>query len=79
MIKHDYTALDAAILAVIKESGPVHGYAIDKARTPVRALVEAAPATVQWNVVAYRLQALRKAGLISFQRKPEGWVLVDAR
>lgn len=76
MAKHDYTALDAAILAAVKDRGPVPGYSLDKAGTTVRAAVLKAPAALQWNVVAYRMQALRKAGLIRYQRKPEGWVLV---
>lgn len=74
---HDYTALDGAIIdrvakgcvgfttlcgAVAKHSESLAGN--DKA-----------PA---WRIVDRRLQALRKAGRIRYQRKPEGWVLRNA-
>ena len=74
-MKHDYSKLDAAILALVTERGPIPERCIDRPRTAVRDAVNEAPEAVQWNVVRYRLQALRKRGAIRYSSKPEGWVI----
>lgn len=71
---HDYTELDSAIISRVTEgcvsfaalSGAVSKHSETLAKT------DPAPA---WRIVDRRLQALRKAGRIRYQRKPEGWVL----
>lgn len=85
-MKHDYTKLDAAILARIAEgcvsftqlqAGEViklanaHSEADDE---PCTSKLRLKPS---WRFIDARLQALRKAGLITYQRKPEGWVLTN--
>lgn len=89
MARHDYTALDAAILAAIRFDDGVgklfHHIAWAKAVAAASDAIAAVAnegkrgwnETPAWRIVDRRLQALRKAGLIRYQRKPEGWVLVD--
>lgn len=83
--KHDYTALDAAILEEIGQHQPVQF--CDLYRQEVReiaALIAAADSigkpkwqrVDEFRVVDRRLQAMRKKGLIAFSRRPEGWSLV---
>ena len=71
---HDYTELDNAILARVAE-GCVSFTALSGAVSKhSEALAKNDPAP-GWRIVDRRLQALRKAGRIRYQRKPEGWVL----
>lgn len=87
--KYDYTALDAAILAAMG-ANPVLFTAMlapGKVRSAAEALEnEARGRTASkgdekpaWRFIDTRLQALRKAGRIRYQRKPEGWVLVKPK
>lgn len=81
-MKHDYTKLDAAILGHIKSIGPVsftrmqvgsvreEAEKLSAARAPFSTHYKPA-----WRFIDGRLQALRKAGKIRYQRKPEGWSL----
>ena len=83
-MKQDYTGLDAAILARIQESQPIlfssllmgavwdEAMAFESIQTHARNCIDFKPA---WRFVDARLQALRKAGKIRYQRKPEGWVM----
>jgi hypothetical protein len=82
-MKHDYSKLDAAILARIA-AGRVNFTQLQGGEVGqlARALNESAGDHVRglrfkpaWRFVDARLQALRKAGRITYQRKPEGWVL----
>lgn len=74
---HDYTALDAAILYAIKNGAPALFSLLDfKVRVHSAPLAHTDKQGQAWRVVDRRLQALRKAGRIRYQRKPEGWVLV---
>ena len=80
MTKPDYTALDAAILAVITAAPPATFQAINTDRGVLEhssRLAAATRDTPEWRMVDRRLQAMRKASRIRYQRKPEGWVLVD--
>lgn len=74
----DYTNLDAAITATISASAPI-GFTAMCVAEDVRKHSEALRHTERqgqaWRIVDRRLQALRKAGKIRYQRKPEGWVL----
>lgn len=80
MQKHDYTTLDAAIIQRITKAAPatfttVFAYkskVMEEADTLAAADFEKAKA---FRIVDRRLQALRKAGKIKYQRKPEGWVI----
>lgn len=79
MTKHDYAALDAAILDRVKDRGAVtfceiahHRPAEAESEKLASAEFEKAPA---WRIVDRRLQHLRKSGQIKYQRKPEGWVI----
>ena len=75
---HDYTELDGAIIARVAE-GRVTFTALSSAVSRhSEALAKTDPAP-GWRIVDRRLQALRKAGRIRYQRKPEGWVLGDVR
>ncbi|HEY1129162.1 MAG TPA: hypothetical protein VGF12_07145 [Roseateles sp.] len=86
--KYDYTKLDAAILKSLNESNPVlfTGLYQGKVRAAAEALEDQARGHTKskrdekpsWRFVDGRLQALRKAGKVKYQRKPEGWVLVKA-
>lgn len=81
-MKHDYTALDAAIVKRIREGAKSIG-AIEQADVAklTKAIADADNATREtwrsmpsWRVVDRRLQALRKAGKIKFVRGPgAGW------
>ena len=76
MSKNDYTDLDAAILQVIGTKAPVTFEAIRPAVAKYsEPLASTTRENLTWRVVDRRLQALRKAGRIAYQRKPEGWVL----
>lgn len=75
----DYTALDAAILAAIGERQPALFSRLQTAEVRRRsvALEHTRHDGEAWRVVDRRLQALRKAGRIRYQRgKAEGWVRV---
>lgn len=87
-VKPDYTHLDAAILAAIKARGPVRFFLLSHIKAVQSAAVALESANrghgpgrrddkPAWRFVDGRLQALRKAGKIKHQRKPEGWVLVE--
>jgi hypothetical protein len=74
-MKHDYTNLDDAILAVVASGGPVAFHSLScrvAAHSDEYAENDNAPG---WRIVDRRLQALRKAGKIRHQHKPEGWVV----
>lgn len=84
---NDYTYLDAAILECIKESQPVwftglledsrvkeEAASLEMNQRLPRFTSDRKPA---WRFVDARLQALRKAGKIKHQRKPEGWVIAN--
>lgn len=87
-MKHDYSKLDAAILGQINGVAPVmfwalaHVMAVAEESHKIANANNAGKAerlkTPPWRFVDRRLQALRKAGHIRYQRKPEGWVLVEA-
>ena len=75
---HDYTDLDAAIIERIT-AGCVGFTSLSCAvakHSEKLASDDQAPA---WRIVDRRLQALRKASRIRYQRKPEGWVLGSLR
>lgn len=76
---HDYTALDAAILQVIGTMGSPSfntiSFAVSRHAKPAAA--SARVAATEDRIVDRRLQALRKAGRISYQHRIAGWVLVD--
>ena len=75
----DYSKLDAAILAAIAEKAPASFTALCvNDAVWARALDAANARRSDWpgRCIDRRLQALRKAGRIRYQRKPEGWVLV---
>ncbi len=86
-MKHDYTKLDAAILARIAELGCCSftrlqaGEVLQLANEHSEADAEPCTSKLRlkpsWRFIDARLQALRKAGRIAYQRKPEGWVLSD--
>lgn len=86
--KYDYTALDAAIVKVIGEREPavfndIHVGEVHRQCKKIADVERAACETkwardhvADWRVLDRRLQALRKKGVISHSRKPEGWSLV---
>ncbi len=84
-MKNDYTALDTAILAAISAragalsfSAMQTGAILDEAQKIADAENTGKMAREKkraWRVIDRRLQALRKAGRIRYQRQPEGWVL----
>ncbi len=77
-IKHDYSALDAALLTDIEAMQPVPSYKLEGGRVRAAAMpiADKERHTPVWFVIARRLQFLRKSGLIAYSRKPEGWSLV---
>ena len=76
-MKHDYTALDRAIIAYIT-AGKATFTGLTAAvaeHSDALARDDAAPG---WRIVDRRLQALRKAGQIRYKRGVfGGWVLAD--
>lgn len=81
--QHDYTKLDAAIIAAINGAPPAQFFRISndaqvqrEAETLASAEFEKAEA---WRIMDRRLQSMRKAGRIKYQRKSkdkkEGWVI----
>lgn len=77
MSKTDYTDLDAAITASIERRQPLGFSALCAVPGVLYHSKELAHTDLQnqaWRVVDRRLQALRKAGVIRYQRKSEGWV-----
>ena len=84
-MKHDYTKLDAAILARIAElgcatftrlqSGDVQMISEEAAAEHNKTVALKWKLKPGWRFIDARLQALRKAGRIRYQRQPEGWVL----
>lgn len=74
----DYTALDAAILAAVAELQPAQFFNVSaRVRSHSEPLAHTRHDGLAWRVVDRRLQHLRKAGRIRYQRKPEGWVMVE--
>lgn len=84
MSKTDYTKLDATLLALI---GARAGIAFQLISGDSLVEFEAASIAAEenkgkrgwneipgWRIVDRRLQGLRKAGKIRYQRKAEGWV-----
>lgn len=76
--KHDYTALDALLIEQITNRAPMLFQTLvysplvrDESERLAAAEFEKAEA---WRIIDRRLQALRKAGKVKYQRKPEGWV-----
>lgn len=85
-MRHDYTHLDAAILHRIAVARCVMAWQLDvldvrdHAKTICDAINAGRPKwghTHTGHVIDRRLQALRKAGRIAYQRKPAGWVLAS--
>lgn len=84
-MKTDYTYLDAAILACIQEAQPVGFTGLledERIKEEARSLElnQRIPRFTSdrkpgWRFVDARLQALRQAGKIKHQRKPDGWVI----
>lgn len=73
-MKPDYTKLDAAILKRIACAKCIctwNLYAMDVQTEALQLGLRDG-----YRVAIRRIQALRKAGHIRYQRKPEGWVLV---
>lgn len=89
-MKHDYTRLDASIVECIAACGgtPLAFHRLSNLRSVLGEATRIADAgnvgkperlhTQPWRIVDRRLQALRKAGRIIYQRKPEGWSLVKS-
>lgn len=77
MMAHDYTELDSAIIERVSKGCVSFTALSGSVSKPSEALATNDPAP-GWRIVDRRLQALRKAGRIRYQRKPEGWVLGDA-
>ena len=87
-MKHDYTALDDAILAELRRhTAPQMAWKLWNA-SHIKLAALAISDAVNLNrgywqkmpehaPLDRRIQALRKAGRIRYQRKPEGWVLAD--
>lgn len=73
MSKKDYTDLDKAIVAKI--SGGTITFTLICNAVDVQTRPFVSFTSPGWRVVGRRLQALRKAGKIKYQRKPEGWVI----
>ena len=74
---HDYTELDRAIINRVAK-GCVGFSALCGAVLKHSKSLAANDKAPAWRIVDRRLQALRKAGRICYQRKPEGWVLHEA-
>ena len=80
-MKHDYTKLDAGILSELTADTPKTFTQLCGSRSSANLAAnvltrpDALRGTPSWRLIDRRLQALRKAGLIRYQRKPEGWVL----
>ena len=81
MIKHDYTKLDNAITGQLRkaQSPVVFGTLHDHVRPEAETLSSHPDESeAGWRLVDRRLQALRKKGLIKYQRGSQGgWVLVQ--
>jgi hypothetical protein len=75
---HDYTELDEAIIEKVAK-GPVGFTAISFFVAKQSGSLEKNDPAPAWRIVDRRLQALRKAGRIRYQRKPEGWVLGEVK
>lgn len=74
-MKNDYTKLDAAIITQVAKG--CIGFTALFGVVDKHSRIFTDYKTPSWRIVDRRLQALRKAGRISYQRKPEGWVLVS--
>ena len=84
-MKHDYTKFDSLLLGRIAIQPPVNftvlcrNDAVSEESARIadegNACKPARLHTSPCRIVDRRLQALRKAGRIRYQRKPEGWVL----
>lgn len=87
-MRHDYTKLDAEILAELSTTTPKLSWRLwNVSRIKLASLAIAAAVNVNrgyWQKMPEqapldrRLQALRKAGLIRYQSKPEGWVRTNS-
>ena len=75
---HDYTKLDDAIIARVAK-GCVSFTALSTSVSIHSELLAKSDPAPAWRIVDRRLQALRKAGRLRYQRKPEGWVLGKVR
>lgn len=78
----DYSRVDAALLDTIDKEGPVmfaglFGNDSEVARECRALASEPSERAPGWRIADRRLIALRKAGRIRYQRKPEGWVRVE--
>lgn len=69
-MKNDYTELDAAILQAIRDGNAWFQKMLSLVKP--KALKHVTSRVEVWRVVDRRLQALRKAGKIGFNRK-DGW------
>lgn len=76
MSKNDYTELDKAILSKIANGPVTFPLIVNAVDLQTRPFVSFT--SPGWRIVERRLQALRKAGKIKYQRKPEGWVINSA-
>lgn len=75
MSKNDYTELDKAILSKISDGQVTFPGICNAVELQTRPFVSFT--SPGWRIVDRRLQALRKAGKIKYQRKPEGWVVCE--
>jgi hypothetical protein len=74
-MKHDYTRLDAEIIEQIsKGKSNFTGIYIAVSMTVARIIESTGKKSDDWRVVDRRLQALRKAGRISYLGRG-GWVI----
>lgn len=75
----DYTEVDAAILAATRKTPGADFTVISRmADKPAQKVADSAPVALHsFRVIDRRLQALRKAGRISYSRSG-GWVLVES-
>ena len=79
-MKNDYTKLDAAILARINEFGPItFGLISCHSRVSGEAVKFQSAFKPAWRYVEARLQTLRRAGKIEYQKRPEGWVIKEKK
>ena len=74
---HKYIAVDDDILAELGNRPSTFLVIFDRIRMDSQYIAKKdfVPA---WLIVERRLQVLRKASKIRYQRKPRGWVLVEA-
>jgi hypothetical protein len=75
--RHDYTELDAAIVAALKDGPAKFAQIFDRptVASSLAPIAELEPSTEPWRVVDRRLQALRRFGTV--KHTPKGWVAVS--